>query len=76
MNTKVENKDIKAVGDWLYNTLPPIELGKILKNKHSVIEPSSDIILDIKITLFELEAMQLYGHLPEGRNRFGIKERR
>jgi hypothetical protein len=69
----VENGDIKKVGDWLYGTLSPIELSKILQNKHAVIEPSSGVVLNIKITLWELEQLHEFGHLPEKRNCFEIK---
>ena len=67
----IENKDIKAVGDWLYGLLPPVELMKIVEHTQKVMEP--DIMLNIKLSLFELESLHLFGHLPEKRNCFGVK---
>ena len=74
MEPIIENKDIKAVGDWLHGTLSPIELEKIVKHKACSIEPSSEVIIDLKVTLFELEALHLFGHLPDKRNCFEIKK--
>lgn len=75
-NIVVENNDIKSVGDWLWHLLSPIELSKILHYKHAVIEPSSNVILNIQITLWELEQLHNFGHLPEPRNCFEIKGKR
>jgi hypothetical protein len=75
-NFVVENKDIKTVGDWLWHLLSPVELSKILQNKHAVIEPSSKVVLNIQITLWELEQLHDFGHLPESRNCFEIRGKR
>lgn len=69
----IEKPDIKAVGDWILGILTPTELNKIIAHKAKRIEPASDLILNIQITLFELEALQHYGHLPNRRNCFELK---
>ncbi len=62
---------VKGVGDWLYETLSPIELKKIIEHESRAIEPADEVILDIHISLFELEALRL-GHIPEKRNCFEL----
>jgi len=62
---------VKEVGDWLYGTLSPIELKKIMEHEDRAIEPADGVKLDIQMSLFELEALRL-GHIPEKRNCFEL----
>jgi hypothetical protein len=65
-----KSKYTEYVGDWLFNTLSPVELAKILRHS-GTIEPDSKVLLNIEITLFELEVLRL-GYIPTGRNCFEI----
>lgn len=70
----MENTDIGRVGDWLYGILSPIELKKIIEHENRAIEPTDKVVLDIQISLFELEVLRV-GHLPDKRNCFELYPR-
>jgi hypothetical protein len=59
------SNDIKSVGNFLMGILPPVELDKIIKA--SPIFPESRVVINIKLTLYELNMMKM-GYLPDNRN--------
>lgn len=69
------NNDVTKVGNWLWGLLSPKELEKIMEHSKRTIEPSSKVILNLELTLFELEALKDYGHVPDRRNCFEIVDR-
>jgi hypothetical protein len=70
----IENNAIKMVGDWILATLSPAELRKIIEHKGKVLEPDSALIINVRITLFELDSLQKFGILPHSRDCFEIKK--
>ena len=70
----MENEAVGKVGDWLYGTLSPVELKKIIEHECKAVESADKVVLSVQISLFELEVLRL-GHIPDKRNCFELYPR-